>query len=111
MELQTRTSGLPGGVVALLYVLAALSPMFAAVATGIEPAGAPSEFATALGLTSAALLLLQFLSSGRFESISGHIGIDRTMGFHRIAAYVLLAFATLHPLLYLSNTLLADPFV
>ncbi|MBZ0208305.1 MAG: hypothetical protein K8F92_01445 [Hyphomicrobium sp.] len=33
-----------------------------------------------------ALLYLQFLSSGRFETISGRIGIDRTMGFHRIAA-------------------------
>ena len=60
MEPQTRTPGLPGAVVALLYVLAALSPMFAAVVTGIAPAGAPSEFATALGLTAAALLFLQF---------------------------------------------------
>jgi predicted ferric reductase len=109
VELQIRTAGAPGAVVALLYVSAALSPMFAAVLTGIEATGAPSEFATALGLTAAALLLLQFLSSGRFESISGRMGIDRTMGFHRIAAYVLLAFATLHPLLYLSSTLFADP--
>ncbi|MCZ7594937.1 MAG: ferric reductase-like transmembrane domain-containing protein [Hyphomicrobium sp.] len=68
-----------------------------------------SEFGAALGLTAAALLYLQFLCSGRFETISGRLGIDRTMGFHRIAAYVLLAFAVLHPLLYLTNTLLADP--
>ena len=78
-------------VVAILFVLAATLPMLAAVATGVEPVGVPSEFVTALGLTAAALLLLQFLSSGRYENISGRIGIDRTMGFHRIAAYVLLA--------------------
>lgn len=47
---------LPGSVVALLYVLAALLPMFAALATGIAPVGAVSEFGTALGLTAGALL-------------------------------------------------------
>lgn len=109
MELHTRPPALPGAAVALLYVLAALSPVLAAAATGIEPVGVSSEFGAALGLTAAALLYLQFLCSGRFETISGRLGIDRTMGFHRIAAYVLLAFAVLHPLLYLTNTLLADP--
>lgn len=108
-ETPTGPPALPGAVVALLYVLVALSPMLAAVASGIDPVGAPSEFGTALGLTAGALLYLQFLSSGRFETISGRVGIDRTMGFHRIAAYVLLAFAVLHPLFYLTNTLLADP--
>jgi hypothetical protein len=51
------------------------------------------EFGTALGLTAACLLFLQFLSSGRYESLSGRIGIDRTMGFHRIAAFALLLLA------------------
>jgi ferric reductase like protein/FAD binding domain-containing protein len=37
------------------------------------------------------------------------VGIDRTMGFHRIAAYVLLTFVLLHPLSYSANTFLADP--
>jgi predicted ferric reductase len=31
------------------------------------------------------------------------------MGFHRIAAYVLVAFALLHPLSYTADTLLVDP--
>lgn len=108
-ESPTSPSALPGAAVASLYVLTALSPTFAALATGIAPVGAVNEFGTALGLTAAALLYLQFLTSGRFETFSGRIGIDRTMGFHRIAAYVLLAFAVLHPLLYLTNSLLADP--
>jgi predicted ferric reductase len=104
-----RRPGIPGLLVALLFVVAALLPLLAALVTGTEPAGIASEFATAFGLTAAALLFLQFLSSGRYESISGRIGIDRTMGFHRIAAYVLLAFALLHPLSYLAGTLLTDP--
>lgn len=107
--LATRPPGLPGTVVAVLFVLAALLPLLAALGTGLEPADIPTELATALGLSAAALLFLQFWSSGRYERISGRVGIDRTMGFHRIAAYALLAFALLHPLSYLVNTLLADP--
>ncbi|HWK49810.1 MAG TPA: ferric reductase-like transmembrane domain-containing protein, partial [Steroidobacter sp.] len=104
-----RRPGIPGLLVALLFVVAALLPLLAALLTGIAPADTASEFATALGLTAASLLFLQFLSSGRYEIVSGRIGIDRTMGFHRIAAYVLLAFALLHPLGYLAGTLLAEP--
>ena len=85
-----RRPGLPGVVIAILFVVGATLPILAATAIGVEPASVPSEFGTALGLTAAALLLLQFLSSGRYESISGRIGI-RTMGFHRIAAYVVCA--------------------
>lgn len=102
-------NGLPGTALAVLFVVAALLPLLAALGTAIEPADTFAELATALGLSAAALLFLQFWSSGRYESISGRVGIDRTMGFHRIAAFALLAFALLHPLSYLVNTLLADP--
>ena len=85
--------------------------MLAALSSGVEPAANAFEFAAALGLTAAALLFLQFLSSGRYESFSGAIGIDRTMGFHRIAAFVLLVFAVLHPLTYLADLLPVDPLV
>jgi len=63
----------------------------------------------ALGLCAAALLYLQFLSSGRYERLSGRIGIDRTMGFHRVAAGTLLLFAILHPLGYVAASALTDP--
>jgi predicted ferric reductase len=80
------------------------------VLAGKIEAGPPfSELGTAFALTAAALLFMQFLSSGRYESLSGQVGIDCTMGFHRIAAYVLLAFALLHPLSYTADTLLVDP--
>ena len=83
--------------------------MLAVMASGIEAASPLSELGTAFALTATALIFLQFLSSGRYEGLSGRVGIDRTMGFHRIAAYVLLAFVLLHPLSYSANTFLADP--
>ena len=74
----------------------------------IAPASPLTEFGTALGLTATALLFLQFLSSGRYEGISGQVGLDRTMGFHRVAALVLLGFVILHPLFYVAETLFVD---
>ena len=49
-------------------------------------------------MISGAMFFLQFWSSGRFETLSGRVGIDRTMGFHRIAAVVALLVAIAHPL-------------
>jgi predicted ferric reductase len=101
--------GLPGAVLALLYVGLASLPMLVGHLTGVEPLGPLGEFATALGLTTLALLHLQFLSSGRYENFSGRIGIDRTMGFHRLAAGTLLVFAILHPLGYATASAAGDP--
>ena len=100
---------MPGVVLALFYVGLAALPMLIGYATGIEASRPFSEFATALGLTTAALLHLQFLSSGRYESLSGQIGVDRTMGFHRVAAGTLLLFAILHPLGYVAAGALTNP--
>lgn len=105
----SRPQGLPGTALAAAYCAIAVQPLLAAALGGTEPAGRLSEFGSGLGLTAAALLLLQFLSSGRYESVSGRIGLDRTMGFHRVAAVVLLAFALLHPLFYVASTAMTDP--
>jgi predicted ferric reductase len=83
--------------------------MVAAMTSKMGPGSPLNEFGTAFGLTAAALLFLQFLSSGRYESLSGRVGIDRTMGFHRIAAYVLLGFVLLHPLSYSATSFLSNP--
>jgi predicted ferric reductase len=104
-----RMPSLSGQALASLFIAAALLPILAALASGVEAASVWSELGTGFGLTAAALMFLQFLSSGRFESVSGQVGIDRTMGFHRLAAYVLVFFAVLHPLIYLAPTLYADP--
>jgi predicted ferric reductase len=102
--------GLRPPVLVGLFLVLALLPMAAAVwLSGIEPAGTLNELAAALGLVAGALLCIQFLTSGRYEALSGRLGIDRTMGFHRIAALALLAFAFTHPMLYLLDTATSDP--
>lgn len=104
-----KLPGLPGKALAGAYILAAILPILAVSVGRVAPASPLSEFGTALGLTATALLFLQFLSSGRYEGISGQVGVDRTMGFHRIAAFVLLGFVVLHPLFYVVETLFIDP--
>lgn len=101
--------GLPGKALIGLYILAATLPMLAILVGKIDPGSSLRELGTAFGVTATGLLFLQFLSSGRYETISGRVGIDRTMGFHRLSAYALLAFALLHPLSYTADTLITDP--
>lgn len=101
--------GLPGPWTGALFIVAALLPVLAASLSGVEAAGVWSELGAGLGLTGGALLFLQFWSSGRYEVLSGRVGIDRTMGFHRISAFALVAFAVAHPLAYVLETAMADP--
>jgi predicted ferric reductase len=100
---------LSGQQAAALFVLAALLLLLTAALSGLDPADAWTEFGSGLALIAAALLFLQFLSSARFESLSGQIGIDRMMGFHRISAVALLIFAALHPLSYVGAELIESP--
>ncbi|KAB2943511.1 MAG: hypothetical protein K8F92_03875 [Hyphomicrobium sp.] len=63
--------GLSGMLLAAGFIALALGPFLAARLSGLEPVGPFNELGTALGLTAAALILLQFLSAGRYESLSG----------------------------------------
>ncbi len=102
-------SGLPGKALAGLYLVAAAAPLLAAWATGLEPEGHWSELGTGLAMIAGAMFFLQFWSSGRFETLSGRVGIDRTMGFHRIAAVAALLAAIAHPLAPLEPILTENP--
>lgn len=88
-----RPQGLPGWALATIYLVLTVGPVIAAISLGGGPRHgqhlAPL-IGRALGILAMAMLLLQFLTSGRFEQISGRIGLDRTMGFHRLAAVALL---------------------
>lgn len=108
-------SALGGGLGAtslvLLFLFAATVPLAIAAWTQESSGNFANEFGAATAILGAALLYLQFLSSGRFEWLSGRIGIDRTMGFHRIAAYALVGFAVTHPLSYVASELLNRPSI
>ena len=54
-------------------------------------------------------LVLQFVTSGRFEFLSGRIGIDVTMAFHKWSARALVVVILVHPLAFVMPWLLTDP--
>lgn len=107
----TLGSGLGATSLVLLFLFAATFPLAIAAWTQESSGNFANEFGAATAILGATLLYLQFLSSGRFEWLSGRIGIDRTMGFHRIAAYALVGFAVTHPLSYVAPELFNKPSV
>lgn len=104
-------SGLGATSLVLLFLFAATLPLAIAAWTQESIGNFANEFGAATAILGATLLYLQFLSSGRFEWLSGRIGIDRTMGFHRIAAYALVGFAVTHPLSYIALEVFDRPSV
>ncbi|WP_197568476.1 ferredoxin reductase family protein [Billgrantia diversa] len=54
-------------------------------------------------------MAIQFVTSGRFNSVSRHLGIDRIMAFHKVAAWWVLLAVLLHPLLYVLPTWFESP--
>jgi predicted ferric reductase len=99
---------MPVPVLVASFLVAALLPLSSAWVQD-SSGHLPTELGAAFAILAATLLFLQFLSSGRFEALSGKIGIDRTMGFHRIAAYALVCFALAHPLSYVGLQVFENP--
>lgn len=95
-----RRRGLPGALLALLYLALLLAPLAIAAARGGPPRGWRDELASGLGLVGFVVLFLEFLLSGRFRFVSGRVGIDRTMLAHQLLARTALLLLLLHPFLY-----------
>ncbi|NIA68401.1 ferredoxin reductase family protein [Pelagibius litoralis] len=94
------------------YISVALAPLALAYAQGIEPRGFRDELSSALAMVAFAMLLMEFVLSGRFRAVSGRVGIDLTMRFHQLIARSLVVFILIHPFLYatpLKHTLPWDP--
>lgn len=100
---------LPGPALAALYLVLCLAPLGLAATARAAPASAWETAAAALGLVALPAMAIQILISGRFETASGRLGIDRVMGFHKIAAWGVLLAILLHPILYIVPTVLGDP--
>jgi predicted ferric reductase len=96
----TRRFRLSATALAVVYSLMLASPLSLAWWTGISPATSFWREAVSItGLVGCMMLVLQFLTSGRYETLSGGVGIDVTMGFHKWAARFLLVIVVLHPVL------------
>lgn len=94
--------GIPLALLLALYLVVALAPLGIAAALGLPRRPFRDELASALAMVAFAMLLMEFVLSGRFRSVSGRMGIDITMRIHQTIAWTLLAFLLVHPFLYRS---------
>lgn len=95
-----RPPGPSAPALLLLYAALGLAPLPLAALQGGAGRGFWRELSSGLAMIAFAMLLAQFLLSGRFRRVSGRVGIDVTMRFHQLAAWGVLAFLLVHPLLY-----------
>ncbi|WP_343503527.1 ferric reductase-like transmembrane domain-containing protein [Alloyangia pacifica] len=93
-----KRRGLPPLALALCYAAVIALPLLPALLTGQGHGQGAMRLATGAGVAAAGMILLQMITSGRFEAISGRIGIDITMAFHKWAAPVALLLALVHVL-------------
>jgi len=82
------------------YLALALVPLGMTWYLGYPPRPFWDELSSAIALTGFAILLVEFVLSGRFRVISGRLGIDATMRFHQLAARPLTLLLLVHPFLY-----------
>ncbi len=108
-RVQPRLRGLSGPWLALIYLAALTVPLAFAYFTGWSHRLAWRDATAATGMVAGVALVLQFVTSGRFELLSGRIGIDVTMAFHKWSARALLAMVIIHPLTFIVPNVLADP--
>jgi predicted ferric reductase len=104
-----RPTGLPPAALVALYLAIGLLPLALAALQDQPGRGFWHALSSGLVMVAFTMTLAQFLLLGRFRPISGKVGIDLTMRFHQLAAWALLAFVLLHPILYALPTFAADP--
>lgn len=84
----------------IIYVLLINSPVIIAWLSNLPPRPFRDDFASALGMIGLAMILLEFVFSGRFKSISSPVGIDIIMRSHQVLGRVVILLLFLHPMLY-----------
>ena len=97
-----RLPGSPPAVLLAIYLLIAFAPLALAYMQDLPRRSFSDELSSALAMVAFAMLLMEFVLSGRFKSISGSTGIDLTMRFHQLIARSLAAFILVHPFLYVT---------
>lgn len=82
------------------YLAVLVLPLGLSWSLGWPPRPVHQEIAAGLGMLAFAIILVEFVLSGRFKSVSAGTGMDVTMRVHQVMARTALAFAVLHPLFY-----------
>jgi len=83
-----------------IYLFIVLLPLGLSWMGGRPPRSAWDELASGAGMLAFAIILAEFLLSGRFRAVSTRIGMDVTMRFHQLLARSALVLALVHPYLY-----------
>ncbi len=101
---RSRTQGFAPPAVALLalYLIVLLAPLAMAWAQGLPPRHWRDELSSGLALVAFSGVIVEFLLSGRFRTISGRMGIDATMRVHQLMARAFTLFILVHPFLYIT---------
>lgn len=100
---------LSGSELVIGYLLLVLTPLMLAWREAPSGAGFASELAGGLAFVGYAMLLAQFVLTGRFRIIGGRIGIDVVLRLHQALARLLTLFLLLHPFIYGVTRLWSDP--
>ena len=85
-----------------IYLLVVTLPLTLAWTGARLARGFWDEMASGIGMLAFAIILVEFVLSGRFRSVSRRIGMDVTMRFHQLLARTALIFVIAHPFLYQS---------
>ena len=104
-----HTTRLPGPALAAAYLGICILPLLLALGQNVARLDAWERAAAALGMVALVAIAIQFVTSGRFEAVSGRLGIDKIMAFHKMAAWWVLIALILHPLAYVLPTWVDDP--
>lgn len=104
-----RLPRLPASLLAALYLGLCILPLVLALRAEVSPLDSLERLAAGLGMVGLAGMAVQFVTSGRFEVVSGRLGIDKIMAFHKLAAWWVLLAIVLHPIAYVAPTWLDDP--
>ncbi|MEE9589539.1 MAG: hypothetical protein V3V97_16140, partial [Hyphomicrobiaceae bacterium] len=91
-----RSWGLTPPLLIVLYGVLVLAPLVLAYAQGLPPRNWRDELSSALALSAFAGILIEFVLSGSFRTVSCGICIDTTMRLHQLMARSLTVFILVH---------------
>jgi predicted ferric reductase len=83
-----------------VYLAVVALPLALSWSLGFPPRPFQRELASGFGILAFSMVLMEFVLSGRFKTVSNGIGMDVTMRLHQMVARTALVFALLHPFLY-----------
>ena len=86
-----------------IYMILTLVPLFVIlVGSGVQGRGFWVEFGVALGFIGLAMLCLQSILTARYPRLSGAIGQDTMLQFHRQAGIIAFGFVLAHPVILIA---------